>query len=100
MYKYQLVKLIVFIVLLVSPIILILLPVDFFDYGESICPSKRFLDIECLGCGMTRAVTHLINLDFKGAWAFNKLSFIVVPLGAYLWGKTTYNVYKDLDLKK
>lgn len=83
-------------VLLVIPIALLILPSDFFDNGESICPSKRFLDIECLGCGLTRAVMHLIHLDFSTAWAFNKMSYVVVPLGIFYWGKNLKKVIEDL----
>jgi hypothetical protein len=40
-----------------------------------------------LCCGMTRAVQHLIHLDFETAYHFNKLSFVVFPLliGMILW---------------
>lgn len=68
-------------VLLVLPIVLLILPVDFFDSGESICLSVVLANTECYGCGMTRAIMHLIHFDFTGAWEFNKLSFIVFPLG-------------------
>lgn len=74
--------------LVITPIVVLLLPADYFDTGPVLCPSKRFLDIECLGCGMTRAVMHLVHFDFDSAIYYNKLSFIVAPvLGAYwlLW---------------
>lgn len=96
MYKFKIVKVIILMVLLVIPIALLILPSDFFDNGESICPSKRFLDIECLGCGLTRAVMHLIHLDFSTAWAFNKMSYVVVPLGIFYWGKNLKKVIEDL----
>jgi len=68
--------------ILAVPFVLIFLPIDYFDHGEAICPSKRFFDIECLGCGLTRGVMHLIHFDFSGAWEFNKLSFpILIVLG-------------------
>lgn len=61
-------------------ILLLFLPATYFDKGQALCLSKRFLNVECYGCGMTRAIQHLIHLDFKGAAHFNKLSFIVLPL--------------------
>ncbi|MCE2790296.1 MAG: DUF2752 domain-containing protein [Saprospiraceae bacterium] len=70
------------------PFFLLLLPADYFDRGQSICLSKALLNMECYGCGMTRAVMHMIHFDFAGAWAFNKISFIVVPLLVPLWLKS------------
>lgn len=78
-------SLILFCIVLISPLVFILLPGDFFDNGKTICLSKRFLDIECLGCGLTRGVQHLLHLDFQAAWEFNKLTFIVFPACIYLW---------------
>jgi len=71
-----------------APFILLLLPVDYFDTGDSICLSKVLAGIECYGCGMTRAVMHFVHFDFAGAWMFNKLSFLVVPMLFPLWVKS------------
>ena len=71
--------------IILGPFLLLLLPINYFDFGTSISPSKVFLDIECLGCGLTRGVMHLIHLDFQGAWQFNKLSFLIVPMGSLFW---------------
>lgn len=67
------------------PIVLLILPADHFDHGEVMCPSKRFLDFECLGCGLTRAVQHLIHFEFQTAWDYNKLVVIVFPLIVLYW---------------
>ncbi|OYQ41582.1 hypothetical protein CHU92_04295 [Flavobacterium cyanobacteriorum] len=79
-------------VTLLAPFVLLLLPADFFDKGESICLSKMIAGVECYACGMTRAIMHFIHFEFKEAWAFNKLSFIVVPLLFPLWLKAVYEV--------
>lgn len=71
--------------ILIAPFFLILLPVDYFDTGESICISKLLANIECYACGLTRGTMHFLHLDFSGAWEFNKLTFIVVPLLAVYW---------------
>jgi len=73
---------------------LIILPADFFDSGRSICLSVVFLNKQCYGCGMTRAIQHLIHFDFKSAYYFNKLSFIVFPLLVYLISSELYKMYK------
>lgn len=69
------------------PVVLIILPIDFFDSGQSICLSRLFFDMECYACGMTRAIMHLMHLDFEGAADFNKISFLVLPLLLMYWLK-------------
>ena len=64
--------------------VLLILPATFFDSGQSICVSMLLFNKECYGCGMTRAIQHLIHFDFKSAYDYNKLSFIVFPMFVYL----------------
>jgi Protein of unknown function (DUF2752) len=68
-----------------TPVVLIILPAEFFDNGESICLSKILLDRECYACGLTRGIMHLIHLDFKEAFNYNLLSFVVFPLLVVIW---------------
>lgn len=42
---------------------------------------------------MTRALKHLISFDFEGAWGFNKLSFLVLPILTFGWAKEVLRVY-------
>ena len=77
---------------IIAPVALLLMPIDFFDSGESICLSKRLAGIECYGCGLTKAVMHFVHFDFKGAWGFNQLSFLVVPMLFPLWLKSVYEI--------
>lgn len=72
-------------VLLIIPIALLVLPADFFDTGQSVCLSVVFFNTECFGCGMTRAIMHLIHFDVDGAIEYNLLSFIVLPALIILW---------------
>lgn len=45
------------------------------------CPSRAVLGLECPGCGSTRAVHYLVNLDPGMAWRHNPaLLLIGVPL--------------------
>ncbi len=89
--------LLIYIVLLIlGPFILLILPADVFDKGKSFCPSVLLLDVQCLGCGITRAIQHLIHFDFAGAAAFNKLSFIVLPILVFIWGKEMLRVYRKI----
>lgn len=68
-----------------APVVLLLLPAGFFDNGKSLCLSQVLFDVECYACGMARACMHLIHLDFEEAYAYNMLSFIVLPLLAVIW---------------
>jgi len=79
-------------ILIIAPIILLFLPVDYFDKGESVCLSVQLAGIECYACGLTRATMHFIHFDFSQAWMFNKLSFIVVPMLGVLWVKAIYDI--------
>jgi hypothetical protein len=71
--------------LLLLPAVLIILPADFFDKGKSICLSVLLFDTACYGCGMTRAIQHIIHFDFHTAYSLNKISFIVFPILTGLW---------------
>lgn len=74
--------------LLATPFILWLLPANFFDSegGIILCPSRRFFNIECFGCGMTRAIMHLHHLDFENAAFYNTGSFLIYFGLVYVWG--------------
>jgi len=85
-----------FVGLLMMPIVLLILPTNFFDSGESICLSVFLFDTECYACGITRAVQHLIHLDFSIGYEYNKLSIIVLPLLILSYYSETKRVYKLL----
>lgn len=75
-----------FLALLATPILLWALPSNSFDNtGITLCPSKLLLNLECLGCGLTRAVMHLHHLDFYQALAFNRGVVVVYPALILLW---------------
>ncbi len=76
--------------LFLFPLVLLLLPATFFDEGQSICLSVLLADTTCHGCGMTRAIMHLLHFDLETALTFNKLSVIVLPLLVFVWGQTVH----------
>ncbi len=84
--------------MLLTPVVCLLLPADYFDIGASICPSKRFFDIECYGCGMTRAVMHLIHFDVDSAVYYNPLCLIVAPVLGFFWVKWTLSAAKAVGI--
>lgn len=80
------------------PVALLVLPKDFFDNGETVCLSKLLFNVECYGCGMTRACMHLIHFDFEEAYAYNAISFIAFPLLCVVWVQWFLKEYKRFKL--
>jgi hypothetical protein len=83
--------------LLLFPLVLLLLPATFFDGGRSICLSVLLADTACYGCGMTRAIMHLLHFDLETALTFNKLSVVVLPLLVFVWGQSLYRESMQLQ---
>jgi hypothetical protein len=102
--KNYLFKIIETVFFILVPIILLILPADYFDNGQTICLSVLIFGIRCLGCGMTRACMHMIHLEFGKAYSFNPLSFVVLPVFSYLLLARLYAnfrlFYKVFELKK
>lgn len=71
--------------LIIIPLILFILPSDFFDTGKSICLFTNLSGFNCPACGLTRGVMHLIHLDLETAYAYNMLSFIILPILVMWW---------------
>jgi hypothetical protein len=80
--------------MIIIPLVLIILPANFFDSGQTICLSVLLADTKCPGCGITRAIQHMIHFDFVVAFNFNKLSIIIFPLLVYMWIKEFFIVLK------
>lgn len=90
-------------VIIFTPIVLLILPANFFDDGESVCLSQVFFKMECYACGLTRACMHLIHFEFEEAYAYHMLSFIILPLVGLIWikwGIKEYRIFKALHKKK
>lgn len=84
--------------LILTPIVLWILPGDFFDNGGLIvCPSKLFLDLECFGCGMTRAVMHFHHFQFDDAVYFNQGVLAVYPALVVVWLIWVYRAARRLQ---
>ncbi|MCX8111763.1 MAG: DUF2752 domain-containing protein [Bacteroidia bacterium] len=74
-------------VVAVAPLVLLILPADFFDQGPPLCPSQLLLPMNCPGCGLTRGTQHLLHLDWKQAMEYNPLVVVTTPMLAWLWLK-------------
>lgn len=53
------------------------------------CPFLFFFGIPCPGCGMTRALMAAARLDFKAAFYYHPLFFVVIIAAVYMLLKLT-----------
>jgi len=84
--------------LLIFPIVLWILPGDFFDNtGLEICPSKIFLGIECFGCGLTRSVMHMHHFQFDDAVFYNGMGLVAYPILIVLWFTWVHKSYRLIN---
>jgi hypothetical protein len=81
--------------ILLIPVALYLVPVDWLDRQHSICLFKNTFGIDCYGCGMTRAILSALHFHFDNAYHYNKLFVIVMPLLVYLWTMTVIKSGKE-----
>jgi Protein of unknown function (DUF2752) len=79
--------------MLVVPVVLYFIPLEWLKDQHSICLFKNITGHECYGCGMTRAIISAIHLQFANAFQYNKLFLIVLPLLIYVWGKNLVNLW-------
>jgi hypothetical protein len=93
---YTKIKIVGFALLAVASVVLLILPSDFFDEGQSICLSVLLANKECYACGMTRGIQHLIHLEFSKAYEFNKLSFVAFPLLLFVLGTELKDLIKEV----
>lgn len=77
--------------------ILVILPSNYFDKGESICLSKQLFNKTCYGCGMTKSIQHLIHLEWFKSIEYNKLSPFVFLTLISMW---IFKLYKIANLKR
>ncbi len=98
-FENKIIKKLSALILFLIPVLLFILPVDYFDSGQSVCLSVLFFDLECYGCGMTRAVMHFIHFDFKEAIEYNELVLAVLPLLFLLWLKLLFLLFNKKILK-
>lgn len=85
-----------FVGLLALPIIPLLFDKTHLDNNSSVCLSVLLFDLECYGCGMGRALWHLLHLDYEAAKIYNPLSFVVFPLLVFSWVKELQQLRKKI----
>ena len=100
LFKSKPVKILIAILFIGIPLTLCLLPVDYFDHGQATCLSVIFFDMECYGCGMTRATMRMMHFDFVGAYKFNPLIIAVFPLLVIIWVKLFFRLVFNTKILK
>lgn len=60
----------------------------------SICISRRFLNLPCPGCGLTRATAALARGDWLAVWNFHPLAPLLLAQGAFFWGLVLVRIGK------
>ncbi|TAK57620.1 MAG: DUF2752 domain-containing protein [Bacteroidetes bacterium] len=64
-----------------------IIPTELLAHTQAVCLFKNTLGAECLGCGMTRAVSLALHGELAAALAYNPLVVVVLPLivGGMVW---------------
>lgn len=83
------------IILLAIPIVLWVLPAEFFDDGPPMCLSVLLFDQECFACGMTRSIMHLMHFDLSESLYHSPVGIVVLPLLFWVWQGWLRNAYKQ-----
>ena len=86
------------ILLLCTPFVLWLLPSDFFDGGGGVvlCPSRLLFGLECLGCGMTRAIQHMHHFELADAMYYHSAVVVAYPALALVWFVWVKNAIQEI----
>lgn len=75
-FKYSKLKLFL---LLLIPIIIYLVPLSYIE-NRSFCLFYNLFEIECFGCGFTRAFFNMTRLNFIQSIKYNKMILFLGPL--------------------
>ena len=81
--------------LLLIPVLLYYIPLEWLKNQHSVCLFKNITGNECYGCGMTRAILSAIHFHFADAFLYNKLYLIVLPVLIYVWAKKIVNLWLE-----
>lgn len=56
------------------------IPTRWVEAGPTFCPIKNIFGRECYGCGMTRALSHLLHGDLASALGYHRASVALLPV--------------------
>ena len=61
-------------------VVLAIVPLEALERVPTFCPFKRFLGVECYGCGMTRALCALLHGQGRLALQYNRGVLLMFPM--------------------
>ena len=93
-------KIIKLLILVLIPVVLYAIPLENICNGNTICIFTNLFDMECWGCGITRAIFSALHLRFHEAWYYNSLFVVVLPLLLFLWMRAVVLVTRSLIARK
>lgn len=80
---------------ILSPVLAYVVASLLIKYNDSpICIWKNVFNVECWGCGLTRAFQAFCNLNFEKAWEYNNKIFIVLPVLFCVWAAEINRICK------
>ncbi len=77
-------------ILFAIPIVIITTPNSIVFSGQTICLINNIFGIDCLGCGITRAIFLVFDGDLITASNLNARIILVLPVLFILWLKLIY----------
>jgi hypothetical protein len=80
-----------------SFLLLAALPIELIARGQGLCFFKNIFGVECLGCGMTRAMSSLLYAEMAAALAYNK-PMMVFPLLCALLLKDLISILQPVTI--
>ena len=87
-------------IILFVPFILPFISLDWLHSGDTICIYKNLTGNECFGCGTTRSIVAMSQLEFSKAFAFNRWVVIIAPLLFFVWITRWYEFIKKTTHNK
>src|SRR5690349_4584904 len=70
------------------------------ESGPTLCVWQRIFHVQCPGCGMTRAFSHVVHGHWVAAWEHNRGVVIAFPLAAMLWLTTVWRDICSIQRKR
>jgi Protein of unknown function (DUF2752) len=63
------------------------------------CPFRLLTGFNCPGCGTTRGLHHLLHGDLAGAFWFNPLMMLVLPVLLFVLVRHTIDVFQQHPIR-
>jgi len=76
------------------PVVLFFIPMAWLEGAGTICLFKNIFGVECWGCGITRAIVSMAQLEPKKAIEYNWAVVIVFPIFCWVWIKWVIKISK------